>query len=87
MPKERVFGTERLPTDSGDDIPLVEVRWNRQPDSYLSIVTRLRNCEVSPPGEDILAAYGLHVELERDGVNLLIRHLRRARDQAFGRDE
>lgn len=30
---------------------------------------------------------GFHVQLDRRGINALIRHLRRARDQAFGRDE
>jgi hypothetical protein len=30
---------------------------------------------------------GMHVDLDRKGINDLIRKLRRARDQAFGRDE
>lgn len=30
---------------------------------------------------------GFYVQLDRRGINQLIRHLRRARDQAFGRDE
>ena len=30
---------------------------------------------------------GLYMQLDRDGCNRLIRNLRRARDQAFGRDE
>jgi len=32
-------------------------------------------------------ADGFYVTLDRQGINHLIRHLRRARDQAFGRDE
>lgn len=32
-------------------------------------------------------ADGFYVTLDRNGINDLIRHLRRARDQAFGRDE
>lgn len=34
-----------------------------------------------------LWAEGFYVDLERAGLNELIRNLRRARDQAFGRDE
>lgn len=30
---------------------------------------------------------GLYVDLDRRGCNDMIRHLRRARDRAFGRDE
>jgi len=92
MPKEKIDGRDTAlheVVDGEDDPghPLVEVRWNRWPDGYVSIVTRLSNCEVSPPGEDILASYGFYVELDRDGINEVIRKLRRARDQAFGRDE
>lgn len=32
-------------------------------------------------------ADGFYVTMDRDGINKLIRNLRRARDQAFGRDE
>lgn len=93
MPKERTYGVGTfLSTGDGEpaqsvDSPLAEVRWNRWPDSYVSLVTRLESCEVSPPDKDILASYGFHVQLDRDGINSLMRHLRRARDQAFGRDE
>lgn len=34
-----------------------------------------------------LARSGHYVQLDRSGINDLIRNLRRARDQAFGRDE
>lgn len=34
-----------------------------------------------------LAQEGFYVDLNREGINRLIRNLRRARDQAFGRDE
>lgn len=37
--------------------------------------------------EPISCEYGMYVELDRHGINQLIRNLRRARDQAFGRDE
>lgn len=32
-------------------------------------------------------ANGLYITLDRGSINDVIRHLRRARDQAFGRDE
>lgn len=91
MPKEKITGVEAFlvvgeePQTSG--YPLVEVRWNRWPDSYVSVVTRISDCEVPPPGEDILASYGYHVQLDRNGINDMIRKLRRARDQAYGKDE
>ena len=91
MPKEKVTGVEAFlevgEEASDEGYPLVEVRWNRWPDSYVSVVSRLSNCEMPPPGEDILASYGFHVQLDRSGINDLIRKLRRARDQAYGKDE
>jgi hypothetical protein len=102
MPKEAVRG-ERIPqfdaeipdegpvtSDEYDQCePIVEVRWSRWPDSHVQVVSRLRGYEVFvPEGEEpIPCMYGLFVTLERDAINKLIRHLRRARDQAFGRDE
>jgi hypothetical protein len=41
----------------------------------------------SAPGTSFKLFDGWHVDLDRDRVNALIRVLRRARDQAFGRDE
>ena len=45
-----------------------------------------------PEGEEnppyvILFSEGMFVDLDRRGINDLIRNLRRARDQAFGKDE
>lgn len=39
------------------------------------------------PGTSFQHFGGWHVDLDRAGINDLIRVLRRARDQAFGRDE
>ena len=39
------------------------------------------------PTEGNSSEMGLWATLDRDGINTLIRVLRRARDQAFGRDE
>jgi len=42
---------------------------------------------VENPPYIALYADGMFVDLDRRGINRLIRNLRRARDQAFGRDE
>lgn len=42
---------------------------------------------VENPPYVCLFSEGMFVSLDRYGINKLIRHLRRARDQAFGRDE
>lgn len=60
-----------------------EVRWAKGAAGYVSVGT----VNERPPGDAGDGAYGWHVGLSRAGCNALIRHLRRARDQAFGRDE
>lgn len=42
---------------------------------------------VVPSVPDLTFFDGFYVQLDRPGINDLIRKLRRARDQAFGRDE
>ena len=78
MPKEYV-------PINGDDVSgfRVKVGWNREA-GYVQIAT------VDPELEESLDTSrdgGLYVMLDRVDINHLIRHLRRARDQAFGRDE
>ena len=94
MPKEIVTAAYWLPDEKDPDAegapeeqPVAEVRWGRDED-HVSLVTRKRGYEVPPPEADpIPFQYGMHCDLNRRGINELIRHLRRARDQAFGRDE
>lgn len=38
-------------------------------------------------GQRIPRAHGVFMDLDRRGINQVIRHLKRARDQAFGKDE
>lgn len=38
-------------------------------------------------GQRIPRSFGIYTDLDRRAINMLIRHLRRARDQAFGKDE
>lgn len=60
----------------------VKVGWNKETGD-VQIATVNENEDV----DRFSAEAGLHVNLDRRGINALIRHLRHARDQAFGRDE
>lgn len=88
MPKEYVESFLFAPTlaeDGATSEPTppfrVKVGWSRERGD-VEIAT------VNPETEDRFdETAGYHVWLDRRGVNDLIRHLRRARDQAFGRDE
>jgi hypothetical protein len=93
MPKELIYGTS-VPFEQSDAeviVPVVEVRWDGE-SGFFQIGTRERNHEI-PPLEvqeqdgPWPCTYGYPVELDRRGINNLIRSLRRARDQAFGKDE
>lgn len=95
MPKETVYGSE-LPWRD-DDYPavsVVQVLWSR--DDHVQVVSRCMHradhSDIAPPGVEradgeILFTDGMYVNLDRRGINDLIRNLRRARDQAYGRDE
>ena len=97
MPKESVFGEQHAPY--GDDakpmVPVIEVRWGRE-DGTVQIVSRAEDAyggrwaeDVAPDilRTDVHFTDGYFVNLSRTAINQLIRNLRRARDQAFGRDE
>ena len=91
MPKVYVEGLhDYYETEDADpDKSVICVRWGRETGD-VQVVTRLRDAEVffSEDSDAVIPAkYGWHVELDRRGINELIRNLRRARDQAFGRDE
>lgn len=73
MPKETVSNASKYDPDFK-----VEVRWSRQ--QYVQIAT----VDACQEGTE---EYGFFVDLDRERINKLIRDLRRARDQAFGRDE
>lgn len=86
MPKEYVYDENKVVNESsGEEEPLnpnrVKVTWNREA-GYVQIAT------VNPEYEDLMSdKSGWYVDLDRRGINYLIRILRRARDQSFGRDE
>lgn len=71
MPKETIGAP--APSDFS-----VEVYWGR--DSFVQVAT-------VNSGEPAFAEVrGWHADLDREGINRLIRTLRKARDQAYGAD-
>lgn len=96
MPKETVYGSEPLWDPENPAVAVAEVSWSREA-GHVQLVTkainRIDHSSVLPPGvvEGELGTIpftdGLYTNLDRRGINDLIRYLRRARDQAFGRDE
>lgn len=78
MPKERV-------TDPNDPNVSVEVGWRRSPlgDVQVGVTSDASPYTFEDTG---LPFNGWFASLDRDGVNILIRNLRRARDSAFGAD-
>lgn len=77
MPKEVIRNASQLGTD---DECHVEVRWNRDTYCQLATVKKAANYSESEQVD------GWFVNLDRAGLNRLIRAARKARDQAFGAD-
>ena len=97
MPAEHVYGIQHMtvsepgasPEPSRPGVPIVDVRWNRDGE-YVQIVTKETDTHGGRLVGDAPETHvtdGLYVDLDRNAINRLIRNLRRARDQAFGRDE
>jgi hypothetical protein len=81
MPKELIHS--RYGQASGNDEPRLSIGWARDLE-HVEVGT------VMPEGAELHATpegNGWFIQLDRDGINRAIRTLRRARDQAFGRDE
>lgn len=78
MPKETIGNAER----QGDDWRFhIAVQWDRHGSLQLASLR-----DIGPEGEPANEYPGWYVNFDRQSVNKLIRVLRRARDQAFGRD-
>ncbi len=96
MPKETVFGEQLVAygddgklIDPNPKVPVVEVLWARE-QGYVQVVSRAEDPHGGRwAGESSETHFtdGMYVNLDRGQINKLIRNLRRARDQAFGRDE
>lgn len=83
MPRENI--RDRYEDPNHDTVcALAEVTWTRAPKDHVELGVVRRNIagqRIQGEGND-----GMYVSLDREGVNRLIRVLRRARDQAFGSD-
>lgn len=95
MPAEKVYGQQTYapPISMGEieprsQVPIVDVRWGRD-QGYVQVVTKAEDAWGGrwAEGEGSHFTDGMYVNLDREAINRLIRNLRRARDQAFGRDE
>ena len=88
MPKEIVNDRYLMPnqlTGEGpqpDTIPFVRVGWNRDAGDVQIATTAPDGVSLQPTPE----GNGWFVNLDRDGINRLIRALRKARDAAYGSD-
>jgi hypothetical protein len=83
MPKEIVVASwDYLPEDCEQE-PLIEVMWQRGLE-HVQVVTYSRAKITHDTLDRDTAQF---VTLNRTAINQLIRNLRKARDQAFGRDE
>lgn len=85
MPKEYISNVlHAVDEESGEEVLLntfkVRVGWNKE-------VGDVQIATVNEEADPFSCEGGLHVELNRRAINDLIRVLRKARDQAFGRDE
>lgn len=88
MPKEHIYaenyGRELTDLSTGKPVtpeyPLVVVEWAREK-GFVQMVTG--RCGEPSTMRDI---EGWYLCLDREGINRLIRTLRKARDQAFGAD-
>ena len=83
MPKEIILNARVGFPDEDSREPLVELSWQRDLE-YVQIATFARHPESK---ETIGRDDAQFVTLERHGINKMIRVLRKARDQAFGKDE
>jgi hypothetical protein len=94
MPKEVICGDGPVFGPQSSAISVFEVRWGRN--GFVEIGSRIVHAadhspyvptEAERPGLSGAAIPGMYMALDRAAINDAIRYLRRARDQAFGRDE
>lgn len=83
MPKEIIVEAFGYIPEDAEQQGLVEVSWQRSLE-HVQLVTYARHPETK---ETSVLSGPRYVTLDRAGINELIRKLRKARDQAFGRDE
>lgn len=91
MPKETIYSdVHRSDREASGDVQnVIDVMWRKGGDPHFSVEimahtksperARAREAAESPTSPDAIA-------LTRENINVLIRTLRKARDQAFGQD-
>jgi hypothetical protein len=85
MPKEYIYSTSFFPEDKDNPhLPIItKVTWSREEaGGHVQMTVFQRDGTYESEHEK-----PMYMTLERRDINELIRVLRRARDQAFGRDE
>lgn len=99
MPRERIYGAFTPFGDEDVRRTVVDLSWSREAghvqmatlsiDGVTGDPVEIGTVELPTPDGTATAPIlgGMYLQLDRDGINRLIRNLRRARDQAFGRDE
>jgi hypothetical protein len=85
MPKEIIHSCQPFGPETARETGIAELRWSRDSE-YCQIATLLVDKATHSSIEGPVNG-GWYISLDRHGINTLIRNLRRARDQAFGRDE
>lgn len=88
MPKDYVItaATNRRADELGGPREAVRVGWERDRLVQIATVSKA-GVEGSASPLEAQVDQGQFVDLDRQSINHLIRVLKRARDQAFGRDE
>jgi len=91
MPKEVIYGKSFPYSEKDPAGSITEVRWSRDSE-FVQIATRCINISdetvyKDPNKPTLTAADGWFVDLDRNAINKLIKDLRKARDQAYGKDE
>jgi hypothetical protein len=94
MPKETIYAEHTPYGEESSAVSVVEVSWSREAE-HVQLVTKCVDRSTLEPYagpetenlREIPFTAGMYLSLRRSTINDLIRHLRRARDQAFGRDE
>lgn len=85
MPKEVIHDRLQYSEDHPTQGTIAEIRWSRESE-YVQVATVLVELGDHMPIEKSVSG-GWYLNLDRTGINDMIRFLRRARDQAFGKDE
>lgn len=84
MPKENINST--CVSDNNEAVTRAELSWKIAP-GYVQLTTSMLTTS-TPEGAPASQHYaeGAYVQLDREGINRMIRSLRKARDAAYGQD-